>query len=170
MARTYPQSQWYDPFFCTKLDGRQKTIFTVGITQINVREKKQIAYLNLEGNLYTFSTFTFVEAFNKYLLNEWQVELFLNQIKRRGTSLVAHWLRICLPIQGTRVRSLVQEDPTYRGATKPMHHNYWACTLEPASHNYGEHPPQVVKPTCLQPVLRNKRSHHNEKPAHYNEE
>ena len=70
MARTYPQSQWYDPFFCTKLDGRQKTIFTVGITQINVREKKQIAYLNLEGNLYTFSTFTFVEAFNKYLLNE----------------------------------------------------------------------------------------------------
>ena len=38
--------------------------------------------------------------------------------------LVAHWLRICLPMQGTRVRSLVQEDPACRGATKPMHHNY----------------------------------------------
>ena len=21
-------------------------------------------------------------------------------------------------------------------ATKPVHHNYWACSLEPASHNY----------------------------------
>lgn len=33
--------------------------------------KKQIAYLNLEGNLNIFSNFTFVEAFNIYLLNEW---------------------------------------------------------------------------------------------------
>ena len=53
-----------------------------------------------------------------------------------GTSLVAQWLRIRLPMQGTQVRSLVQEDPTCHGATKPMHHNYWACALEPASHNY----------------------------------
>ena len=41
-----------------------------------------------------------------------------------GTSLVAQWLRICLPMQGTRVRSLVREDPTCRGATKPLCHNY----------------------------------------------
>ena len=40
------------------------------------------------------------------------------------TSLVAQWLRICLPMQGTRVRALVREDPTCRGATKPVHHNY----------------------------------------------
>ena len=53
-----------------------------------------------------------------------------------GTSLVAQGLRICLPMQGTRVRALVREDPTCRGATKPVHHNYWACALEPASHNY----------------------------------
>ena len=50
-------------------------------------------------------------------------------------SLVAQWLRICLPMQGTRVRALVQEDPTCHGATKPMHHNYWARALEPVSHN-----------------------------------
>ena len=37
-----------------------------------------------------------------------------------GASLVAQWLRIRLPMQGTRVRALVQEDPTCRGATKPM--------------------------------------------------
>ena len=41
-----------------------------------------------------------------------------------GTSLVAQWLRIRLPMQGTGVRALVWEDPTCRGATKPMHHNY----------------------------------------------
>ena len=37
-----------------------------------------------------------------------------------GASLVAQWLRICLPMQGTRVRSLVREDPTCRRATKPV--------------------------------------------------
>ena len=39
-------------------------------------------------------------------------------------SLVAQWLRICLPMQGTRVRALVREDPTCRGATRPVSHNY----------------------------------------------
>ena len=42
----------------------------------------------------------------------------------RGTSLVAQWLRIHLPMQGTWVRALVQEDPTCRRATKPVRHNY----------------------------------------------
>ena len=52
------------------------------------------------------------------------------------TSLVVKWLRIRLPRQGTWVWSLVQEDLTCRRATKPVHHNYWACALEPESHNY----------------------------------
>ena len=42
----------------------------------------------------------------------------------QGTSLVAQWLRICLPMQGTRVRALVREDPTCCGAAKPVPHNY----------------------------------------------
>ena len=70
-----------------------------------------------------------------------------------GTSLVAQWLRIHLPRQGTRVRALVREDPTCRGATKPVRHNYWAPV------------PQLLKPARLEPVLHNKRSHHKEKPA-----
>ena len=41
-----------------------------------------------------------------------------------GASLVAQWLRICLPMQGTRVRALVWEDPTCHGATRPVSHNY----------------------------------------------
>ena len=106
-----------------------------------------------------------------------------NSEKGDGTSLVAQWLRICLPTQGTRVRPLVQEDPTCRGATKPVRHNYWACALEPTSHNYWS--PHALGPTCrnywarelqllkpvhLEPMYRNKRSHRNEKPAHRNEE
>ena len=41
-----------------------------------------------------------------------------------GASLVAQWLGILLPIQGTRVRALVREDPTCHGATNPVRHNY----------------------------------------------
>ena len=36
-----------------------------------------------------------------------------------GASLVAQWLRVCLPMQGTWVRALVWEDPTFHGATRP---------------------------------------------------
>ena len=34
--------------------------------------------------------------------------------------LVAQWLRISLPIQGTQAQSLVQKDTTCRKATKPL--------------------------------------------------
>ena len=55
---------------------------------------------------------------------------FLNLIKTTyqkptvRASLVAQWLRICLLMQGTRVRALVWEDPTCRRATRPVSHNY----------------------------------------------
>ena len=41
-----------------------------------------------------------------------------------GISLVAQWLRIHLPVQGTQVGSLVREDPTCCLAAKPVCHNY----------------------------------------------
>ena len=47
-----------------------------------------------------------------------------HQEETSRASLVAQWLRNCQPIQGTRVRSLVREDPTCHGATKPVRHNY----------------------------------------------
>ena len=37
-------------------------------------------------------------------------------------SVVAQWWRILLPVQKTQVPSLVQEDPTCQGATKPVRH------------------------------------------------
>ena len=46
-------------------------------------------------------------------------------------------------MQGTRVRALVWEDPTCRGATKPMRHNY--CVL------------QLLKPPRLELMLRNEK-------------
>ena len=80
-------------------------------------------------------------------------------------SLVAQWLRVHLPVQGTQVRALVREDPTCHGATKLARRNYWACALEPASHNYWACVPQLLEPACLEPVLCNKRSHCNEAKA-----
>ena len=61
-------------------------------------------------------------------------------------------------MQGTRVRALIREDPTCRGATKPVRHDYWARV------------PQLLKPTRLEPVLHNKRIHNNEKPVRRSEE
>ena len=61
-------------------------------------------------------------------------------------------------MHGTQVRALVQEDPTRRGAAKPVRHNYWSRV------------PQLLKPARLNPVLHNERSHRNEKPAHRSEE
>ena len=80
-------------------------------------------------------------------------------VSKRGTgaSLVAQWLRICLPMQGTRVRALVWEDPTCCGATRPVSHNYWACAS-------GAYAPQQERPrrweTCaprrrVAPACRN---------------
>ena len=53
---------------------------------------------------------------------ETKLKIYNNQ-----ASLVAQWLRVRLPMQGTRVRALAWEDPTCRGATRPVSHNYWAC-------------------------------------------
>ena len=55
--------------------------------------------------------------------------------KHCRASLVVQWLLICLAMQGTRVQSLVQNDPTCHRATKLVLHNYWAHTLEPISCN-----------------------------------
>ena len=92
----------------------------------------------------------------------------------KGSSLVAQWLRIHLPMQGTRVRALVREDPTCRGATKPVHHNYWACALEPATHNYWACVPQLLSlhsrahtPHLLKPTDSRARAPQQEKPPQW---
>ena len=74
---------------------------------------------------------------------------FLQSLKSQTVlraSLVAQWLRIRLPMQGTQLQALVREDLTCRGTTKPVQHDYWACALEPASHNYRAREPQLLSP------------------------
>ena len=90
------------------------------------------------------------------------------KIKPGGTSLVVQWLGIDLPIQGTWARSLVQEDPTCCGTAKPMHHNYWACALEPTRRSYWSHHNEKPMTTAKgSPAHRNrrKRTHSNGDPA-----
>ena len=41
---------------------------------------------------------------------------FLNKKEDSGTSLVVQWIRICLPMQWTGARSLIQQDSTCHGA------------------------------------------------------
>ena len=79
-------------------------------------------------------------------------------------SLVAQWLRICLPMQGTRVRALVWEDPICHGATKPVSHNYCACASgacapqqERPAHRDEEWPP--LAPTTESPRAETKTQH-----------
>ena len=64
------------------------------------------------------------------LSGEWQILILYTYILKAvnyRASLVVLCLRICLPMQGIWVQSLVQEDPTRGGASKSLHHNYWAC-------------------------------------------
>ena len=63
--------------------------------------------------------FNFIKKNRRTLFHNFRVSFF-------GTSPVVQWLRIHLAVQGTRVPSLVREDPTWHGATKPMHHKYGA--------------------------------------------
>ena len=66
----------------------------------------------------------------KYYSHHWWVNChqLYNDVKIiLGASLVAQWLGVCLLMQGTRVRDLVWEDPTCRGAAGPVSHNCWAC-------------------------------------------
>ena len=58
------------------------------------------------------------------LAQEKKLKFNATKIQMYRASLVAQWLRICLPMQGTRVRALVWEDPTCHGATGPVSHNY----------------------------------------------
>ena len=53
------------------------------------------------------------------------VSEMLEDVNTTGTNaLVVQWLRVCLPMQGTWVRSLVREDSTCLGAAKHTSHNY----------------------------------------------
>ena len=68
---------------------------------------------------------------------------FSHILKKSKDGLIAQWLRIHLPMQGTWFWSLVWEDSTSCRATKPICHNYWAWAQESVLCNK---PPQWEAP------------------------
>ena len=77
--------------------------------------------------------------------------MWIKLIKLSHGRLPGGWMVKNTPANGGDIGSIPdREDPTGHIESKPMHHNYLACALEP--------------------MLHNMRSHHSEKPGHHNEE
>ena len=72
-------------------------------------------------------------------LSRWEM---VSQFNFFWTSLVVEWIKICLPMQGTQVWSLVWEDLTCHGATKPESHNCTETHLPRAHALQQQRPPQ----------------------------
>ena len=85
---------------------------------------------------------------SEYVLRRLHCNLNTGCLKRRtGTSLLAQWIRIRL----------------HRGLIPGPGRFYMPWSSKPVGHNYWAHALQLPKPMCLEPVLRNMRSHGNEK-------
>ena len=125
------------------------------IWSVLLRVSKEGARASLWPHHHT-KTLKYTSFFN--VLNTKYFKIIQNSITQKifnikmkiGASLVAQWLRICLPMQGTRVRALVWKIPHAAERLGP-----WATITEPAG---------------LEPVLRNKRGRDSERPAHRDEE
>ena len=85
---------------------------------LNKQEKMQINNLNLH-----LKQLEKEEQKNPKVSRRKEIIKIRSEINE-GASLVAQWLRICLPMQRTQVRALVWEDPTCRGTAGPVSHNY----------------------------------------------
>ena len=78
-----------------------------------------------------------------------------------GLPLVVQWIRICLPVQGTQIQSLVCKDSTNCGATNPGSHNNWVVC-----HNYGSSSASTTGAPTPRACAPQKRSHCGEKSPH----
>ena len=147
------------PFFCDNIHLHLFLFVSFSNLKVNHSSKNRLFhnhYLFLQDSFHLLnwiqysSHTTFLTALSVEINSSYQHHC-------HRASLVAQWLRIHLPMQETQVRSLAREDPTCRGATKPVCHNYWACALQPMNHNYWARVLQLLKPAFLEPVLRNEK-------------
>ena len=83
-------------------------------------------------------------------MNTWKTNTYKFKFPL-GISLVVQWLRICLPIQGTWIPSLVRKGLTCHRATMPMHYNYRAWALQAVSHSFWGLPYRVCAPQQEKP-------------------
>ena len=102
-----------------------------------------------------FSKVTRLEV-NKWDFPLWNEKLNHKMLDLKGTgrtSLVVQWLITHLPVQQTLAWSLVREDSTCCGATKPVRHNFWASVpqlLKPAHNKRSPHAKTKSNPASLQ--------------------
>ena len=139
-------------------------------TRLYLNQYSDKKYLYLENVCIEPVSFNFLSnifyLMGKDMFHIWltyNLSIFLLSWKRYWASLVAQWLRVCLPMQGTRVRALVWEDPTCRGAAGLVSRNYWAWASV-ASAPQQERPRQWkarAPPWRVAPACRNWR-----KPSH----
>ena len=94
---------YYKQFYATKMDNLEE--------MDKFLERYNLPRLNQEE----------IENINRPITST-EIETVIKNLPT-GASLVAQWLRVRLPMQGTRVRALVWEDPTCRGATGPVSHS-----------------------------------------------
>ena len=99
----------------------------------NLTASESIYYLIWELIL-VFTSLPYHASDGRFSESFFTNKIYLIRIFYPRTSLVAQWLRICLPLQGTWVQSLVWEYHTCCG--KSIWLKYWAHALEPSSHNY----------------------------------
>ena len=83
---------------------------------------KTLQKMGIEGTYFNIIKAIYDKPTANIILNGEKLKAFPLRSGTRA-SLVAQWLRICLPMQGTRVRALGSEDPTCHGATRPVSHN-----------------------------------------------
>ena len=90
-----------------------------------MREQLELRSPNSNQGFFLLQNLALLYHYNIfYLFDSLHILSDLHLEVKQETSLVVQWLRIHLPMQGTWVGALVQEDPTCHGATKPMSHNY----------------------------------------------
>ena len=109
----------------------------------------------------------FPEEHLKVTTRTWETDLRLpvihagQQKATDWTPLAVQWLTLCLPTQGTWVRSLSQQlDPTCCGTTKPMCQSYWS----PSSRTHAlqqEKPPQSEALHCKEDLVQPKNKRNN---------
>ena len=83
---------------------------------------------------------------------------FNSHLRNKGDFLIVQWSRIHLPMQGTQVWSLVWEDSTCHGATKPWVPQLLSTHFKASELDWA-HITQLLKPPGLEPMLPNKGSH-----------